>query len=347
MPFRNIYRKSTHIPPIFFDLGVHCSKGQRNIDFLPHKNNIDGFIKYHHESPDKSGPFKKAEGEIPLEASIIAAADKLDGMFSINQLNNSQLPDIHQTIHQNTGTAFFPQAAGALQKIMNKDLIVNLRDENINKNFFDALPPYAVDYGEEAMIALAAFFARIIDYKSHFTKKHSVQIANRAWWMSGYYQFDPHLRAQVYLAAALHDIGKLMIPTQILEKPAKLTQEEFDIIKSHVWWTHEILKPIPGFENIRQWAGNHHEKLDGSGYPFGKTGQELDMISRLMACIDIYQAVWEERPYHPRRTHAETMQVLNTLAKRNLLDSKVVADLDLEMAKFSTGEIPAPPNANI
>jgi HD-GYP domain-containing protein (c-di-GMP phosphodiesterase class II) len=146
--------------------------------------------------------------------------------------------------------------------------------------------------------------------------------------MGEYYGYDPAGKARLCLAAGLHDIGKLAIPTEILEKPGRLTDGEFRIIAGHVKKTAELLKDIEGFEDIHAWASNHHEKLDGSGYPLGKKAEELDFNSRLMACIDIYQAVSEERPYHPARDHRSTMEILHDMAGKGAIDENIVRDID-------------------
>jgi HD-GYP domain-containing protein (c-di-GMP phosphodiesterase class II) len=128
----------------------------------------------------------------------------------------------------------------------------------------------------------------------------------------------------------------------ILEKPDKLTDEEFRVIHEHVRITYELLKDIDGFEQICGWASNHHEKLDGTGYPFGKKANELDFNSRLIACLDVYQAVSEERPYHPGQDHAATMKILRRMADQGRLDASIVKDLDEVMAEYSGRDTPPP-----
>ena len=162
--------------------------------------------------------------------------------------------------------------------------------------------------------------------------------------MAEYYGYDAAQKNQLFLAAALHDLGKLAVPSEVLEKPGKLTHEEFKIIKTHIVQTRNLLSGQSGLElgDMVEWAANHHEKLDGSGYPLGKRDAELDFNSRLMACIDIYQAVSEERPYHPRRSHAETMPVLRGIAEKGGVDPAIVADLDTAMAAYSDRDVPAP-----
>jgi HD-GYP domain-containing protein (c-di-GMP phosphodiesterase class II) len=187
---------------------------------------------------------------------------------------------------------------------------------------------------DHVIINFADFAIRIIDYKSNFTRKHTSGIAEKAWFLGGHYGYDATERTQLYLAAALHDLGKLAIPSEILEKPGKLDNDEFNIIKSHVYLTWELLKDIEGFEKVCDWASNHHEKLDGSGYCFGKKAEDLDFNSRLLACIDIYQAVSESRPYHPPRSHKDTMEILYRMAAEGYVDDKIVREMDQVLPAF-------------
>jgi len=241
-----------------------------------------------------------------------------------------------------TGQYYAKTAADALLAVLDADTLFSLNDENIQKTAEKMLPKWQIDTEDDALMKIAELAAKIIDNKSPFTKRHTVQIANRAWLKGGYYGFDPEKRAKVYLAASLHDLGKLGIPNEILDKPAKLTDEEFGIIKSHVKGTYDLLCGIEGFEEICRWASTHHEKLDGTGYCFGKKSDELDFVDRVLACTDIYQAVCEERPYHPERSHDETMPILWSMADKGFIDKEIVKDFDIAMAPYSHKPVPAP-----
>jgi HD-GYP domain-containing protein (c-di-GMP phosphodiesterase class II) len=192
---------------------------------------------------------------------------------------------------------------------------------------------------DRTIISLGELAARIIDFKSAFTRRHTSGIADKALLMARHYGFDSTERLQFFLAAAFHDLGKLATPREILEKPGKLTDEEFQIIKDHVLHTWEMLKGIEGFELVCRWASSHHEKLDGTGYPFGKKAEDLDRNSRLLCVIDIYQAISEERPYHPARSHNETIALLNEMADRGCVDSQIVRDLDTVLAVQTSTEL--------
>jgi HD-GYP domain-containing protein (c-di-GMP phosphodiesterase class II) len=320
----------------------HCQYGQRNAEMLPFESDIDGFILYHHEYADGSGAFGKKAGEYPFGAELIAIADMIDIDHHLATLSFDTLPDLRRQIVEDTGKRFTIRAAGAMLAILDEEILFLLRDDRIEETVQQSIPFTIVNLDNGAMMRLAEVTARIIDYKSTFTRKHTSQIANRAWLMSGYYGCNDTLRTKIYLAAALHDIGKLVTPVNILEKPGKLNEEEFTIIKKHVYHTWNLLRPIDGFEDICRWASEHHEKLDGSGYPFGKRREDLDFISRMLACIDIYQAVSEARPYHNPRDHQATMAILYGMAEKGFVDESIVKDMDLVMAEYSNQDIPSP-----
>ena len=314
---------------------LHCEYGQRNIELLPFKSDVSGLILYHHEEADGGGLFGKKEGEFPLGAEMIAITDMVDVDHHLQRLPYENIPLIQKEIAAQSGKRYTKTAAEVMLAIFNKDTLTSLRDKNINKTAELMLPKWETDIEDESLMRLAGLAAGIIDNKSSFTKKHSVQIANRARLMGDYYGFDSIDCSKMYLAAAFHDIGKLATPNKILDKPGKLTDEEFKIIKDHVRFTYDILCNITGFEDICDWASNHHEKLDGSGYFSGKKAEELDFISRILACTDIYQAISEERPYHPARSHTDTMPILQDMAKKGFLDTYIVKDFDIVMADYS------------
>jgi HD-GYP domain-containing protein (c-di-GMP phosphodiesterase class II) len=321
---------------------LHCEYGQRNVDSLMLKSSVSGFVLYHHERPNGQGPFGKREGEIPLEAELIAAADTFDVIHHLEQVRPAELPQLHQELWNGMGVQYSRRAVLAMMNVLNEEMLRSLANDRILETVEDFIPPWFVSLKDQLMFNLAKFVTNIIDDKSVFTRQHTSQIANKAWLMGGHYGYGPGLRAQFYLAAALHDIGKLAIPAAILEKPGALTREEFEVIKSHAAGTRELLAGIEGFEHISEWAANHHEKLDGSGYPDGKRAEDLDFNSRLLTCLDIYQAVSEERPYHPGRSHEETIVIMHEMTDKGWLDRDIVRDLDKYLAEWSGRDVPPP-----
>lgn len=325
-----------------FNRRAHCVKGQENCKFFPFPSNQAGFVLYHHEYANGSGAFGKKAGEYPQEAGIIAMTDQLDTVFHLWNGSADSIEKVQAFLEKQKGVKYETELAEIAGELLTPEFVKQLQDEQIEKVFEQQMPDICRELTEDELILIAGITAQIIDYKSTFTKEHTMQIANKAWYMSGIYCYDKSQRARIYLSAALHDLGKLFIPTKILEKPGKLTEEEFEIIKSHALYTWECLHRIPGLEDIAQWASNHHEKLDGSGYPFGKRDKELDFISRLISCLDIYQAVREERPYHPERSHSETMKILKDMAEMGYVDRTVTADLDKYLGRLEGGRAEPP-----
>lgn len=177
---------------------------------------------------------------------------------------------------------------------------------------------------------LATLFARIVDFKRHYTCRHSIGVAENAENMAKFYGFPEDKKTRFYLAGALHDIGKLMIPNEILQKPAKLTDEEYLVMKRHVIYTYQILSQIhsKGMDEVVRWASNHHEKINGEGYPNGLTAKNLSKEEQIMTCCDIYQALTEKRAYKAGFSHEKAMEIMREMVLHGDLDNSIVEDMD-------------------
>ena len=164
---------------------------------------------------------------------------------------------------------------------------------------------------EERLDRIAEAFARVIDAKSPFTARHSQRVAEIADGIAVVLGFDAEERRTLRRAALLHDIGKLAISNRILDKPGKLTDEEFREIQSHPVYSLHILERAPCFADLADLAANHHEKLDGSGYPRGLTAEALDLPMRVLTVADIYEALTAERPYREPMPAAKALAIVD------------------------------------
>ena len=144
-------------------------------------------------------------------------------------------------------------------------------------------------------------------------------------------------------AALLHDIGKLSVPNSVLEKPAKLTGSEWQIVKAHPYYTLEILKKIPGFARLSQDAAAHHEKLDGSGYWLGLKGEQVSTFARILAVADIFDALHAKRPYRDGIPLEKVFQMLRQDAPHALdlpcVEALVASKSNSEPIAFGSPEI--------
>jgi HD-GYP domain-containing protein (c-di-GMP phosphodiesterase class II) len=332
-------RKDTHSGK---NLRLHCEKGQHNIRFLPLKHKPEGYILYHHEYADGSGIFGLKMGEYPIEAELIALADRVDVATRLQRLPPENLARVRERVESLRGVRYSSTSIDAFLAVFDENLLLSLRDSAIDATLEAILPHFHVRLDDSAIIHIADFVAHIIDYKSIFTRQHTNQIAYRTYLMCDHYGYDDVDKGLMYLAAGLHDLGKIRTPTSILEKPDRLDPNEFDVIREHARHTYDWLCGVPGFDDICRWASNHHEKLDGSGYPFGLCAADLDFNSRLLGCMDIYQAVSEERPYHPQRSHEETMKIMYGMVNEGKIDSRITRDIDAVMKPWSLKDVPAP-----
>jgi HD-GYP domain-containing protein (c-di-GMP phosphodiesterase class II) len=162
----------------------------------------------------------------------------------------------------------------------------------------------AMEPGEHARILdddgldrVAEAFAEIIDAKSPYTSAHSTNVARFATGIGDILGLDDVTLRSMYRAGLLHDIGKLGVSNRILDKAAPLTPEERDVMAQHPLFTWSILRRVGAFRDFARIASLHHERLDGSGYPWGLGDDELDVASRVLAIADVYEALTARRPY--------------------------------------------------
>lgn len=154
--------------------------------------------------------------------------------------------------------------------------------------------------------------ANTIDAKDKYTKGHSTRVANYSVKIAEKMGFDKDQVDNLYYTALLHDIGKIGVPDQILNKPDRLTDEEFAIMKQHPAIGGEILKNITIISEIKDGAAYHHERYDGTGYNTGLKGGEIPLTARIIGVADAVDAMGSTRPY---RTHRTVEYVISELER--------------------------------
>ena len=173
-----------------------------------------------------------------------------------------------------------------------------------------------------------AIFARllgmIVDFKSPFTATHSSGVAQCSMLLAEMVGMSESEVKLMEIAGLLHDLGKLVIPNSILEKPAGLTHTEMAVIKQHTYYTFSILTTITGLQMIAEWGAYHHERLDGKGYPFRREAHEMNLGARIMAVSDIFTALAEDRPYRKGMGAERIKDILQEQASRGIQDARIV-----------------------
>jgi|GEM_PF-1172515 len=156
--------------------------------------------------------------------------------------------------------------------------------------------------------------SHIIELKEPYTAGHQSRVAEIAYLVGKEMGLDEDRLTTLRYAGLLHDIGKLIIPIEILNKPSKLTESEFNLIKQHPSFSYEILKDIEFEGPVAEIVLQHHERLDGSGYPKGLKNGEILLEARIIACADVYEAMTSHRPYRPALSPKEALRELKEKA---------------------------------
>lgn len=305
----------------------HCIVGEENIANYPFYTPVKDVILYHHENFDGTGYFHKKGNEIPLMSQIIHFADSLDNYLYLPEVDKEKEDVINFAII-NKNILFSENIVNCFVSFAyTNGFWLDLKNEFIDIVLSSMLPGISKDIPLEKIYELTKIYSNLVDSKSTFTRTHSDGLTTKAMHMADFYSMDKETKYKFMIAARLHDLGKLAISNDILDKRGPLSDVELAAMKKHTYYTRISLSHVNGFEEITEWASNHHEKLDGTGYPYGLTEKELDFNSRLMACLDIYQALTEERPYRNPLTHKEASMILKDMATFHKIDGKILADV--------------------
>lgn len=185
-------------------------------------------------------------------------------------------------------------------------------------------------------------FAKTIDMKDKYTNGHSLRVANYTEMLAKELGCDDDTIEKYYNIALLHDIGKIGVPEEVLNKPGKLTDEEFSIIKSHTSLGYNVLKDISIMPELATGAGLHHERPDGRGYPEGRSGDEIPRVAQIIAVADTFDAMYSDRPYRRRMNFDKVMEIMDEVSGTQLTTDVVealkrLADKGLLKAKDDHG----------
>lgn len=171
------------------------------------------------------------------------------------------------------------------------------------------------------------FFSLMKKYDQD-TANHCYRVKNVAVNLASQIGFSDDIMQEIAAAALLHDIGKLATPKNILCKPGKLNQEEFALIKQHSDNGYKILSLLPQLEYIAEYVLHHHERYDGTGYPVGKSGKEIPLISRILTLADVYESITSDRVYRKAMSQEEALKIISE--GREKLFDPILVDIFLD-----------------
>ena len=288
-------------------------------------SNISGWIKFHHV-PWKNGKGSCQNGESVSDRShMIHLADRVAAKISRNTPVLSQVQRICDEISMQSGHLFVPEHVDAFKNMAKKENIwLDVVSESLDAVLKRTVLCEEKELSNEEMAGFSKLIDRLIGFKSRFTAAHSRGVAAVAVELSRLSGFSKHERRLIEIAAYLHDLGKVAIPSKILEKQDKLSDNERFIMQSHVYHTYQVLEPFETLRIAGFWGTLHQERLNGTGYPFGLTSDELPLGARIMAVADVFTALTENRPYRKGMDSDNTKAALQSMVNAGELDRCLV-----------------------
>ena len=265
--------------------------------------------------------------DIPLYARIALLAQVAD---VFHQIGGSK--EALREVHSRSGTWFDPQLVQAITKVAQEEQFWDILKNELVEQAIAALEPkdMTITVNEEYLDTIAQAFADIIDAKSPFTFGHSRRVAAYSDIMAEHLGIDQDRRRWFHRGALLHDIGKLGVSNAVLDKPGKLTDDEYAQIKEHARYTEEILSKISIFKELAQIAAAHHERLDGKGYHKGLKGESICLLTRILTVADIFDALSAKRPYRDAMPLEKVFSILEEM-RGTAVDGRCVDALKARM----------------
>ncbi len=273
-----------------------------------------------------------------LESQIVSIADILERSVDRSTYILHQTERITGKLASLAGEVIHPSVVDMLMAAQwREEFWLDLVSPRLYSLLLRHGPFRAVEVGLDRLRPLSELCRDMIDLRSRFTATHSSGVAACAARLSGMFGLSETEVELMEVAGNFHDLGKLVVPNSILEKPGGLTAEETAVMRQHTYYTYTILDSVEGLHQVAEWAAFHHEKLDGSGYPFHRTAADLTIGARIMAVADMFTALAEERPYRKGMSSSEIERTLRNQADSGLLDSGVV-----RLLLDGIGEVVAP-----
>jgi putative nucleotidyltransferase with HDIG domain len=314
----------------------HCVIGHALLSQCPQLAKLADVVLHHHTHWSVLKNLNLPE-ETRLNASCIYLADRIDILTLGSLKDNSNIllgvPETCRQAIEHKNEWFHPEIVEVFLELASSEAFwFRLESEHVAgyaATWVGCESEGQLEFAD--LRSLMHVFSVIVDAKSPYTQRHSDAVARLARYIGEKMGLSPRTCELLELAGLLHDLGKLRVPDNYLDKPGKLTQEEYAIVRRHSFDTFNILKNISGLEEVAQWASQHHERIDGSGYPYHLQKAELSLEARIIAVADVFQALEQHRPYRGPLPAKDILNVLREEAELGKLDADVVASVEANL----------------
>ena len=304
---------------------AHAEMGYHLIKIFEPMRKAAELIRFHHVFWENGKGLVYKDQQVPVGSRILQLADRIALLVDRKQAILSQAEAIKARIAEASGHMFEPQLVDVFMELAEKEYFwLDIVSPLINRQLHENVRLETICLNKTELLSFASLIRRMIDFRSPFTATHSSGVsatAEHIGMLAGMNDFECF---ELKVAGFLHDLGKLAIPTEILEKPGQLTNDEFNQMRGHTFYTFRALESIEDLAMINQYGSYHHERLDGSGYPFRLEGKYLPLGSRVLAVADVFTALTENRPYRKGMSNEQTILILGKMAENNKLDNDIV-----------------------
>ncbi|GAU79366.1 HD-GYP domain-containing protein [Fusibacter sp. 3D3] len=303
----------------FEDITNHGEIGYQLLMSLTGFDKIALLVRYHHD--DYPNLIEKPEYN--LYSNLIFLADRIAVLIDKSEFILNQVDQIKYRITSDQDVKYMGEYVNAFLSLSRQEEFwLNLTTDRHKEIIMTVLKPDAFIRDINALFDISKLFILAIDFRSSYTASHSIGVSKVARAIGQLLGYDHDNLDILEISGYFHDIGKLALSKELLDKKSILSKNEMLQIKSHSFYTMEILSKIKGFEEIKSIASSHHEKLNGKGYPFKRSNlTEKEMI---LCIADIFSALTEERPYRSHTNIAFAKEILLSEGNDGKLDLNLI-----------------------
>ncbi|HYQ48466.1 MAG TPA: HD domain-containing phosphohydrolase [Thermodesulfovibrionales bacterium] len=306
----------------------HARNGYTLLRLFEPLSAIAPVVRFHHVSWGRGAGREFRGREVPLLSHIIHLSDRIAVLLDKKKEILGQVSGIIDTIRNKAGSMFKPELVDVFRQVAAKEYFwLDLSAPSMQMVLSQRMKAARISIDSGDMLGFSELFSRIIDFKSPFTTTHSSGVAACAEFLARKTGFAKSECTAMRIAGHMHDLGKLAVPVEILDKPARLSRKEYNVGRHHSFYTYRILQPVAPLQTINTWAALHHERLDGSGYPFHLKKKDLPLGSQIMAVADVFTALTEDRPYRSGMKQPGAMRILDTMSSQSALNREIIAVL--------------------